>query len=84
MLLVIDNIIGIFCSKEFYKQPSGYGIVSICFSGCKKDNNSNFEDNPSSFQGDGYVYADGDPAVVAGGIGWYLPNPGSVHGMLYR
>ncbi len=40
-------------------------IFSICFFGCKKD-------HPSTFNGDGFIYTDGDPAVVAGGIGWYF------------
>lgn len=48
------------------------GIASICFSGCKKDGPSAFENNPSSFEGDGFIYTDGNPAVVAGGIGWYF------------
>ncbi len=40
-------------------------IFSICFFGCKKD-------RPSAFNGDGFIYTDGDPAVVEGGIGWYF------------
>ena len=44
-----------------------FGIFSICFSSCKKD-----RDNPPFFKGDGFIYTDGDPAVVAGGIGWFF------------
>lgn len=47
-------------------------IVAICFSGCKKSSSTDVADNPSLFKGDGYIYTDGDPAVVADGIGWYF------------
>jgi hypothetical protein len=44
------------------------GIISVCLLGCKKDNTKTFE----TFSGAGFVYTDGDPAVFAGGIGWYF------------
>ena len=47
-------------------------IVAICFFSCKKNSSTDIADNPSSFKGDGYIYTDGDPAVVAGGIGWFF------------
>ena len=42
-------------------------IVSISFMGCEKD-------RPSTFTGDGFIYTDGNPAVVAGNIGWYFAD----------
>lgn len=40
-------------------------MSAICFLGCKKE-------NTTTFNGDGFIYTDGDPSVVAGGIGWYF------------
>jgi hypothetical protein len=44
------------------------GMISICFLSCKKDNTETFE----TFNGDGFIYTDGNPAVWRGGIGWYF------------
>ena len=40
-------------------------MTVICFLGCKKE-------NTATFIGDGFIYTDGNPSVVAGGIGWYF------------
>lgn len=44
------------------------GMISICFLGCKKDSTKTLE----TFKRDGFIYTDGNPAVIAGGIGWYF------------
>ena len=44
------------------------GIISICFLGCKKDSTAPVK----TFNGDGFIYTDGNPAVWIGGIGWYF------------
>ncbi len=41
-------------------------MSSVCFLGCKKDNNKTFE----VFNGDGFIYTDG--SLLAGGVGWYF------------
>ena len=43
-------------------------MFSISLLGCKKDSKETFE----TFSSDGFIYTDGNPAVVAGGIGWYF------------
>ena len=40
-------------------------MTVICFLGCKKD-------TTATFSGNGFIYTDGNPSVVAGGIGWYF------------
>ena len=40
-------------------------MTVICFLSCKKD-------TTATFIGDGFIYTDGNPSVVAGGIGWYF------------
>lgn len=44
------------------------GIISICFLGCKKESIGTFQ----NFNGNGFIYTDGDPGVWIGGIGWYF------------
>ena len=44
------------------------GVILICSLGCKKDSTVTFK----TFNSDGFIYTDGNPAVVAGGIGWYF------------
>ena len=44
------------------------GMISICFFGCKKDSTVPVK----TFNGDGFIYTDGIPAVWIGGIGWYF------------
>ncbi len=41
-------------------------LAAVCFFSCKKESHKEISEV------DGYVYTDGDPAVVAGGIGWYF------------
>jgi hypothetical protein len=41
-------------------------LMAICFFGCKK------EETAVTFNGDGFIFTDGDPRLVAGGIGWYF------------
>jgi hypothetical protein len=44
------------------------GMISVCILGCKKDRTKTFE----AFGSDGFIYTDGNPSVIAGGIGWYF------------
>ena len=48
-------------------------LVIALFANCKKDKNQVFEEynSPAIYNGDGFIYTDGDPSVVADGLGWY-------------
>ncbi len=46
-----------------------FSIACICFFSCKKET---VKDTAVPYTGDGFIYTDGNPALVAGGVGWYF------------
>jgi hypothetical protein len=43
-------------------------MISISLLGCKKDRAKSFE----TLGLKGFIYSDGNPAVITGGLGWYF------------